>query len=118
MSIKATSDCLPSEITPRELFQRRRDFIKTSAGLALGADLGALLQPAVWRAALATSLSLMLAIAAGNDFTCAVNAAGACVPAAAHGLRHTPARTHARTGATTIVDEFLQLPALPAAPRG
>ena len=46
MLIKATSDCLPSEITSRELFQCRRDFIKTSAGLALGAALPALGAPA------------------------------------------------------------------------
>ena len=35
MLIRRPSDILPSEITPRELFLRRRDFLKTAAGTAL-----------------------------------------------------------------------------------
>ncbi|MCK9285248.1 MAG: protein-methionine-sulfoxide reductase catalytic subunit MsrP [Rhodocyclaceae bacterium] len=37
MLIKRPDDCPSSSITPRELFERRRDFIKTGAGLALAA---------------------------------------------------------------------------------
>ena len=36
MLIKSRSDCLPSEITPRELFAQRRDFLKYSIGAGLG----------------------------------------------------------------------------------
>ena len=39
MPIKRPSDCLPSEITPRPLFEGRRDFLRLSAGVALGAML-------------------------------------------------------------------------------
>ena len=41
MLIKAPADCLPSEITPREIYQKRRDFIKATAGLALATALPA-----------------------------------------------------------------------------
>ena len=41
MLIKHSSDCLPSEITPRDLFERRRDFLRYSTGAALGAMLPA-----------------------------------------------------------------------------
>ena len=39
MLIKRPSNCLSSEITPAELFARRRDFIKTGMGFALGTAL-------------------------------------------------------------------------------
>ena len=39
MLIKRPSNCLSSEITPAELFARRRDFIKTGVGFALGTAL-------------------------------------------------------------------------------
>jgi methionine sulfoxide reductase catalytic subunit len=41
MLIHRPDDCLPSEITPRSLFERRREFFKLSAGAALGAMLPA-----------------------------------------------------------------------------
>ncbi len=44
MLIKRTDDIAPSEITPRELFERRREFIKAAGALAL--SLG--LSPAAW----------------------------------------------------------------------
>jgi len=40
MLIRRPSDIAPSEITPRELWQKRREFIKATAGLAAGAALG------------------------------------------------------------------------------
>jgi sulfoxide reductase catalytic subunit YedY len=43
MLIKRPEGCLPSEITPRELFERRRDFLR----LSIGAGLGALLPEAM-----------------------------------------------------------------------
>ncbi len=36
MLIKPSDDCLPSEITPRELFAQRREFLKYSIGTGLG----------------------------------------------------------------------------------
>ena len=39
MLIKRLNDCLPSEITPRPLFERRRDFLRLSAAVALGSML-------------------------------------------------------------------------------
>ena len=36
MFIKHPNDCLPSEITPRELFEHRRDFLKYAIGAGLG----------------------------------------------------------------------------------
>ena len=39
MLIKRPNDCLPSEITPRGLFERRRDFLRLSTAAALGAML-------------------------------------------------------------------------------
>ena len=39
MLIKRPDDILPSEITPRELFERRREFIKAAGALALAAGL-------------------------------------------------------------------------------
>ena len=41
MLIKRPDDCLPSEITPRNLFDRRRDFLRLSTGVALSAMLPA-----------------------------------------------------------------------------
>jgi sulfoxide reductase catalytic subunit YedY len=40
MLIRRPTDIAPSEITPRELWRKRREFIKATAGLAAGAVLG------------------------------------------------------------------------------
>lgn len=39
MLIKRPADCPPSEITPLEIYQKRRDFMKATAGLALATAL-------------------------------------------------------------------------------
>ena len=39
MLIKLPADCLPSEITPREIYQKRREFMRVTAGLALATAL-------------------------------------------------------------------------------
>jgi sulfoxide reductase catalytic subunit YedY len=47
MPIRPSSDVLPSEITPQSVYARRREFMKSAAGLGLLAGLGpALLAPA------------------------------------------------------------------------
>ena len=42
MLIKRPNDITPSEITPREVFERRRDFIKAAGALALAAGMPSL----------------------------------------------------------------------------
>ncbi|MBI3523393.1 MAG: protein-methionine-sulfoxide reductase catalytic subunit MsrP [Betaproteobacteria bacterium] len=39
MLIRSSSDIVPSEITPRGVFERRREFLKTASGAALGVAL-------------------------------------------------------------------------------
>ncbi len=40
MLIRRPPDLVPSDITPQEVYARRREFIKAAGGLALGAGLG------------------------------------------------------------------------------
>ena len=40
MLIRRLADIAPSEITPEDVYARRREFIKAAGGLALGAGLG------------------------------------------------------------------------------
>src|SRR6476660_8750741 len=51
MPTRRPSDIAPSEITPREVYLRRREFIAGAAALGLGAGLSAALPPSRARAA-------------------------------------------------------------------